>query len=53
VPAETLAAIEAAFRARGPIWAPVANSFTPEHGDRLRARRWRPAGARRPAVVLR
>ena len=53
VPAETLAEIEAAFRARGPIWAPVANSFTPEHGARLRGRRWRPSGARRAAVVLR
>jgi hypothetical protein len=53
VPAETLAQVEAAFRARGPIWAPVANSFTPEHGERLRGRRWHPAGARRAAVVLR
>lgn len=53
VPAETLAAIEADFRARGPIWAPIANSFTPEHGERLRGRIWHPAGARRAAVVLR
>jgi hypothetical protein len=53
LPAETLAQLEATFRARGPIWAPVANSFTPEHGERLRARRWHPGGARRAAVVLR
>jgi hypothetical protein len=51
--AETLAQIEAHFRARGPIWAPVANSFTAGHGERLHDRRWRPSGARRPAVVLR
>lgn len=51
--AETLAQIEAHFRTRGPMWAPVANSFTPEHGERLRERRWRPGSARRPAVVLR
>ena len=48
-----IAQVEAAFRARGPLWAPIANAFTPAHGDRLRARDWRPAGARRPAVVLR
>lgn len=53
LPPETLAQLEAEFRRRGPIWAPVANSFTPAHGDRLRAHRWHPAGARRPAVVLR
>jgi len=53
LPPEILAAIEADFRARGPIWAPVANSFTPEHGERLRERRWQPSGARRAAVVLR
>ena len=53
VPGETLARIEAEFRGRGPVWAPVANSFTPEHGERLRDHRWRPSGARRPAVVLR
>lgn len=53
LPAETLARIEAEFRARGPIWAPVANTFTAEHGDRLRTRRYHPPGARRPAVILR
>jgi hypothetical protein len=50
---ETLARIEAEFRGRGPIWAPIANSFTSEHGARLRERRWRPSGTRRAAVVLR
>lgn len=53
VSAATLAEIEAEFRRRGPIWAPVANSFLPANGDRLRERRWHPAGARRAAVVLR
>jgi len=48
-----IAQLEAAFRARGPLWAPIANAFSPEHGARLRARDWRAPGARRPAVVLR
>ncbi len=50
---DTIARVEAAFRARGPLWAPIANSFTPEHGARLHSRDWRPSGARRAAVVLR
>lgn len=50
---QTIAQVEAAFRARGPVWAPFANAFAPEHGDQLRARDWRPSGARRAAVVLR
>lgn len=50
---ETLAEVEAAFRARGPLWAPITNALSPEHGARLRERDWRPSGARRPAVVLR
>jgi hypothetical protein len=53
VPSETLARIEAEFRGRGPVWAPIANSFTAAHGARLRERRWHPSGARRAAVVLR
>lgn len=48
-----IAQLEAAFRTRGPLWAPIANAFSPEHGTRLRARDWRAPGARRPAVVLR
>lgn len=47
-----LAEIEAAFRARGPIWAAFANSFTPQHGEHLRAARWHPGGAKRAAIVL-
>jgi hypothetical protein len=54
-PPGMVAAVEAAFRARGPLWAPIANAFTEEHGTRLRERAeaWRPSGARRAAVVLR
>ena len=48
-----IAQVESTFRGRGPMWAAVANAFTPEHGERLRSREWRPSGARRPAVVLR
>ena len=53
VDAERIAALEAEFRARGPLWAAVANSFAPEHGAALRAARYQPRGSRRPAVVLR
>lgn len=45
--------LEAEYRQRGPIWAAVANSFVPDRGEKLRAARWRPHGARRAAVVLR
>lgn len=51
--ATIIAQLEAAFRERGPLWAPVANALAPEHGERVRAHAWRPAGARRPAVVVR
>ena len=53
VDAERIAALEAEFRARGPLWAAVANSFTHERGTALRAARYQPRGSRRPAVVLR
>jgi len=53
VDADRIKALENAFRGRGPNWLAVANSFVPEHGEQLRATRWQPAGARRPAVVLR
>src|SRR5689334_1890395 len=53
VDAERIAALEAEFRGRGPLWAAVANSFTPERGAGLRAARTKPRGSRRPAVVLR
>jgi hypothetical protein len=53
VDGERIAALEAEYRARGPIWAAVANSFVPQRGEKLRAERRRPHGARRAAVVLR
>jgi len=39
---DRIVALEAEYRARGPIWAAVANSFVPERGEKLRAARWRP-----------
>src|SRR5581483_5506829 len=53
VDAERIAALEAEFRTRGPLWAALANSFTPERGASLQAARYQPRGSRRPAVVLR
>jgi hypothetical protein len=50
---ERIAEIEQEFRSRGPLWVASANSFTPARGEALRSARWRPPGARRPAVVLR
>ena len=35
---ETLAAVEAEFRGRGPAWLAVANALAPERGAELRAR---------------
>ncbi len=35
--AATLAAVEAELRARGTAWAPLANSFTTQHGARITA----------------
>jgi hypothetical protein len=51
-PAETLAALEAEFRARGKGWEPVANAFTAERGAELRAQLRRPRGARYPAFTV-
>ena len=50
-----IADVEAAFRARGPLWAAVANAFSPDHGAHLRERAdaWRASGARHAAIVLR
>ncbi|MHB8576627.1 MAG: hypothetical protein ACYDCQ_14990 [Dehalococcoidia bacterium] len=50
---EKIAALESEYRARGPIWAAYANSFTQVRGEKLRGERWHPKGARRAAVVLR
>jgi hypothetical protein len=35
--AETVAALEAEFRARGPNWLAVANALAPERGEKLHA----------------
>lgn len=51
--AATLAQLEQVYRQRGPFWVAIANSFSAPHGERLRQRRWKPGGARLPAVVLR
>ncbi|HEY8838049.1 MAG TPA: hypothetical protein VIO16_10315 [Dehalococcoidia bacterium] len=48
-----ISALEAEYRARGPIWVAYANSFTQDRGQKLRAVRWHPKGARRHAIVLR
>jgi len=53
VDSDRIAELERRFRARGPVWVAVANSFTVERGEALHAARWRPHGARSPAVVLR
>ena len=54
VPAQTIEQARAAYAAReGSVWQPIVNLLSPEHGDALAARRWRPAGARRAAIVLR
>lgn len=51
-PAETLAALEAEFRARGLPWLAVANAFTPQRGEQLRARVRRPHWARYPVFAI-
>jgi hypothetical protein len=49
---ETLAALEADFRARGKGWEPMANAFTEKHGEALRRQVRRASGARYPAFTL-
>lgn len=49
---ETMAALAGVFKARGMPWAAVANSFSPEHGARIRASLRQPAWARMPAFVI-
>ncbi len=46
-----MAALEAAFRARGLPWLAVANDFAPERGAELRGRLRRSAWARFPAFT--
>ncbi len=54
LPTETMEAVGAIYASReGPMWQPLVNKFSAEHGQRLLGQRWRPAGARRAAVVLR
>ena len=47
-----LAQLEATFRARGEPWAAVANNFTPERGETVRARLKQPSWARLPAFTI-
>ncbi len=49
---DTMAALEADFRARGKGWEPLANAFAPERGAQLREQVRHPAGARYPAFTL-
>ncbi len=54
VPSETMAELRTVYAEReGPQWEPLVHKFSTEHGERLEQRRWRPADARRPAVILR
>jgi hypothetical protein len=51
--AETVAALETEFRARGPNWLAVANALAPERGEQLHAQlRRRSTQARLPAFTL-
>lgn len=49
---ERMAALEAAFRARGLPWMAVANDFAPERGAELRGRLRQFAWARLPTFTL-
>jgi hypothetical protein len=49
----TIAAVEAEFRGRGPAWAAIANSLTPQRGEVLRSRvERRSTLARLPAFTI-
>ena len=48
---ERMAALHAAFEARGMPWMAVANAFAPERGADLRGRMRRPAYARFPVFT--
>jgi hypothetical protein len=51
---DRMAGLHAEFSERNPRqWGAVANMLAPEAGERRRAQRLHPAGARKPAVVLR
>lgn len=47
-----IASVEEHFRARGPVWAAVANAFTASHGEQIAARLAARPGARLPALTL-
>jgi hypothetical protein len=49
---ETLAQLEATYRARGLPWMAVANDFTEKRGAELKARVRRPAWARYPVFSI-
>jgi hypothetical protein len=50
---ETMAAVEADFRGRGPAWTAIANSLTAERGATTRARlQRRSAQSRLPAFTI-
>ena len=50
--AETMAALEAEFQARGMPWMAVANALAPERGEELRGRLRQPAWARYPSFTI-
>ena len=49
---ETLAVVEANFRARGQPWVAVANALAPERGEQLRSQLRRGSTARLPAFTI-
>ena len=49
-PDETMEAVGAIYASReGPMWQPLVNKFSAEHGQRLLGQRWRPRGLRERA----
>jgi hypothetical protein len=49
---QTLAALAAVFKERGPPWASVVNAFLPENGAAIRTALRQPAWARLPAFAI-
>lgn len=49
---QTLAALAAVFKERGPPWASVVNALLPENGAAIRAAVRQPAWARLPAFAV-
>ena len=50
--AESMAALEAEFQARGIPWMAVANALAPERGEELRGRLRQPAWSRFPSFMI-